>query len=102
MTAYDLLLLIATLCLVFLTGFACAVLYYLIRILQVWNKFSRETEQQVQRCVDRFQDVLHSFASFKNIAEIGLQTLKTVGAAYSVTHKKKQSRKKQDQFEEEE
>lgn len=102
MTAYDLLLLIATLCLVFLTGFACAVLYYLIRILQVWNTFSRETEQQVQRCVDHFQNVLHSFASFKNIAEIGLQTLKTVGVAYSASQQGKQTRKKRAQSEGEE
>ena len=93
MTAYDLLLLIATLCLVFLTGFTCAVLYYCVRILRIWNKLSQETEEKLQNCVDRFYDALHSFASIKNVVEIGLQTMKAVGTAYTVTRRAKQSRK---------
>ncbi len=96
MTAYDLLLLIATLCLVFLTAFACAALYYCMRLVQIWNKLSRETEQQIHHCVDRFQDALHSIASLKNIVEIGLQTFKAVGGAYAVSAKRRQSRKKTD------
>ena len=94
MTAYDLLLLIATLCLVFMTAFACAVLYYLMRLLQIWNKLSRETEMQFHHCIDRFQDALHSVASLKNIVEIGLQTLKAVGGAYAVSAQRRRSRKK--------
>jgi|GEM_PF-3360540 len=102
MTAYDLLLLIATLCLVFLTAFACAVLYYLMRMLQIWNKMSRDAETQIQQCVGRFQDAIHSIASLKNVFEIGLQTMKAVGTAYTVTRHSKTSRKKQSQTDTEE
>ncbi|MBI4599421.1 hypothetical protein HY732_00690 [Candidatus Uhrbacteria bacterium] len=102
MTAYDLFLLVATICIIFLTGFACAALYYLTRILQIWGAVSRQTEQNIQQCVYRFSEALHSIASLKNIIEIGLQTLKAAGAAYAVSRdRKRTTRKKQAQSHEE-
>jgi hypothetical protein len=94
MTAYDLFLLVLTICVIFLTGFICAALYYTTRILRTWNALSQEAAQQIEGCMVRFQEALHSLASLKAIAEIGLQTVKAVGAAYTVSRHGRKSPKK--------
>lgn len=94
MTMNDLFFTVAMVCLILLTGFACTALFYIIQVFRVWSKLSRETEEHITRCVEKFHDVLHSFVSMKNVFDIGLQALQTVAGAYKSTQNRRAKKNK--------
>lgn len=97
MTTIDLFYTVAMVCLILFTGFFCAALFYIIQVFRVWSRLSRETEEHVRNCVERFHDVLHSFVSMKNVFDIGIQTLQAVAGAYQSTQKRKSKKNKEEE-----
>jgi len=97
MTLSDLFTTVAMMCIILLTGFACAALFYIVQVFRIWSKLSRETEEHIRNSVERFHDVLHSFVSMKNVFDIGLQTLQAVASAYKTTQGRKAKKGKQEE-----
>ncbi len=97
MTTADLFTTIALLCMILITGFLCATLFYAMNLFRVWYRASREIERNVERCGDRFQEAMHSLMSLRSVVEIGMKAVQGMSGLYRTRSRSshKQGKKKE-------
>ena len=82
MTSSALLMLVGTLCLVFITGFLCVALFYCISILRKIKKTWNVIEQSTDGLIDSLSELHSRFMGLRTSVDVIATGFKTVLALY--------------------
>lgn len=82
MTTADLFSVISLVCMILITGFLCAMLFYAANLFRIWYRASREIERNMEQCARALQDAMHSLVSLRSIVEIGVKTAQSMSGLY--------------------